>query len=193
MAYNKKEQYDVVVKKKLQKKYSDILSLIGENPAREGLLKTPERVAKAMQFFTQGYGQNATEIIEKALFLAESQDMVVVKNIQFYSLCEHHMVPFFGKVHIAYFPDKHIVGLSKLPRIVDMFARRLQVQERMNKEIVDAIQQSLKPKGIAVVIEAQHLCMMMRGVQKCEASTTTSSFTGVFENEKTKQDFFQLI
>ncbi len=193
MAYNKKEQYDVVVTKKLQKKYSDILSLIGENPEREGLLKTPERVAKAMQFFTQGYGQNATEIIEKALFLAESKDMVVVKNIQFYSLCEHHMVPFFGKVHIAYFPDKHIVGLSKLPRIVDMFARRLQVQERMNKEIVDAIQQSLKPKGIAVVIEAQHLCMMMRGVQKCEASTTTSSFTGMFENEKTKQDFFQLI
>ena len=171
-----------------------ILSEIGENPNREGLLKTPERVAKSMEFLTDGYDQDPTKVLQSAMFAEEYSQMVLVKDIELYSLCEHHMLPFFGKIHIAYIPNGHIVGLSKIPKIVDVFARRLQVRERLTDEIKDCLQDTLNPKGVAVVIEAQHLCMQMRGVQKQHSSTTTSAFSGIFlKDEKTRFEFMNLI
>lgn len=171
-----------------------LLSEIGENPERDGLLKTPERVSKSMEFLTNGYEKNPTEILKSAMFSESYSQMVLVKDIELYSLCEHHMLPFFGKAHIAYIPNGHIVGLSKIPRIVDVFSRRLQVQERLTDEIKDCIQEILNPKGVAVVIEAQHLCMQMRGVQKQHSSTTTSAFSGIFiSDKKTRAEFMNLI
>ena len=193
-AYKKEEQYDSKNIESLKKHYSKVLELIGEDPSREGLIKTPERVAKAMQFLTQGYEMNATEILQSAMFSEDYSQMVLVKEIEFYSLCEHHLLPFFGKAHIAYIPDGNIVGLSKLPRVVDAFSRRLQVQERLTNEIRDCIQDTLKPKGVAVVMEARHLCMQMRGVEKQSSLTTTSAFSGAFlESEKTRLEFMNLI
>jgi len=178
----------------ITKDIKSILKNIGEDPTREGLLKTPSRVAKAMGFLTQGYKQNPKEIIESAMFTESYNQMVLVKDIEMYSLCEHHMLPFFGKAHIAYIPNGHIVGLSKVPRIVDVFSRRLQVQERLTDEIKDCLQESLNPKGVAVVIEAQHLCMQMRGVEKQNSVTTTSAFSGTFKSdEKTRAEFMNLI
>ena len=180
--------------KNLAKKISSVLSEIGENPEREGLLKTPERVAKSMDFLTNGYKQDPAEILKSAMFSEDYSQMVLVKDIEIYSLCEHHMLPFFGKAHIAYIPNGHIVGLSKIPKIVDVFARRLQVQERLTDEIKDCLQDTLNPKGVAVVIAAQHLCMQMRGVQKQQSSTTTSAFSGIFlKDEKTRSEFMNLI
>ena len=180
--------------KNLAKKISSVLSEIGENPEREGLLKTPERVAKSMDFLTNGYKQDPAEILKSAMFSEDYSQMVLVKDIEIYSLCEHHMLPFFGKAHIAYIPNGHIVGLSKIPKIVDVFSRRLQVQERLTDEIKDCLQDTLTPKGVAVVIEAQHLCMQMRGVQKQHSSTTTSAFSGIFlKDEKTRSEFMNLI
>ena len=171
-----------------------LLSEIGENPEREGLLKTPERVSKSMEFLTNGYDKNPSEILKSAMFSESYSQMVLVNDIELYSLCEHHMLPFFGKAHIAYIPNGRIVGLSKIPRIVDVFSRRLQVQERLTDEIKDCIQEALNPKGVAVVIEAQHLCMQMRGVQKQHSSTTTSAFSGIFmSDEKTRAEFMNLI
>ena len=171
-----------------------LLSEIGENPEREGLLKTPERVSKSMEFLTNGYDKNPSEILKSAMFSENYSQIVLVKDIELYSLCEHHMLPFFGKAHIAYIPNGHIVGLSKIPRIVDVFSRRLQVQERLTDEIKDCIQETLNPKGVAVVIEAQHLCMQMRGVQKQHSFTTTSAFSGIFmSDEKTRAEFINLI
>ena len=193
-AYKKEEQYDSKNIESLKEHYSKVLELIGEDPSREGLIKTPERVAKAMQFLTQGYEMNATEILQSAVFSEDYSQMVLVKEIEFYSLCEHHLLPFFGKAHIAYIPDGNIVGLSKLPRVVDAFSRRLQVQERLTNEIRDCIQDTLKPKGVAVVMEARHLCMQMRGVEKQSSLTTTSAFSGAFlESEKTRLEFMNLI
>ena len=180
--------------KKLANSIKLVLSEIGESPEREGLVKTPERVAKSMEFLTDGYKQDPAKIIQSAMFSEEYSQMVLVKDIELYSLCEHHMLPFFGKAHVAYIPNGHIVGLSKIPRIVDVFARRLQVQERLTDEIKDCIQETLNPKGVAVVIEAQHLCMQMRGVQKQHSSTTTSAFSGIFiSDEKTRAEFINLI
>ena len=180
--------------KELASNIKSVLSEIGENPEREGLLKTPERVAKSMKFLTDGYKQDPAKIIQSAMFSEEYSQMVLVKDIELYSLCEHHMLPFFGKAHVAYIPNGHIVGLSKIPRIVDVFARRLQVQERLTDEIKDCIQETLNPKGVAVVIEAQHLCMQMRGVQKQHSSTTTSAFSGILmSDEKTRVEFMNLI
>ena len=180
--------------KKLANSIKLVLSEIGESPEREGLVKTPERVAKSMEFLTDGYKQDPAKIIQSAMFAEEYSQMVIVKDIELYSLCEHHMLPFFGKAHIAYIPNGHIVGLSKIPRIVDVFARRLQVQERLTDEIKDCLQDTLNPKGVAVVIEAQHLCMQMRGVQKQHSSTTTSAFSGIFlKDEKTRSEFMNLI
>jgi len=174
--------------------YKDILSQLGENPEREGLLKTPERVAKALQYLTHGYDLKPDEILKGAMFEEDYSQMVVVKDIEVYSMCEHHMLPFFGKAHIAYIPNGHIVGLSKIPRVVDAFARRLQVQERLTNEIRDCIQNTLSPMGVAVVIECRHLCMSMRGVQKQNSVTTTSAFTGTFlSNDKTRAEFLRLI
>lgn len=173
--------------------YRSILQNVGEDPEREGLLKTPERVSKAMQYITQGYKMSAKDILEGAKFHESYSEMVIVKDIELYSLCEHHMLPFFGKAHVAYIPNGWITGLSKLARVVDVFARRLQVQERMTHQILDAIQESLNPLGVAVVIEAQHLCMMMRGVQKQNSVTTTSAFSGEFENHVTRSEFLRLI
>lgn len=193
-AYKKEEQYYSKNIESLKEHYSKVLELIGEDPSREGLIKTPERVAKAMQFLTQGYEMNATEILQSAMFSEDYSQMVLVKEIEFYSLCEHHLLPFFGKAHIAYIPDGNIVGLSKLPRVVDAFSRRLQVQERLTNEIRDCIQDTLKPKGVAVVMEARHLCMQMRGVEKQSSLTTTSAFSGAFlESEKTRLEFMNLI
>lgn len=177
----------------LMEQFGDILKLIGEDPEREGLVKTPERAAKAMQFLTQGYEQNAEAILRSALFEEEYSEMVLVKDIELYSLCEHHMLPFFGKAHIAYIPNGKIVGLSKLPRVVDVFARRLQVQERLTHEILNAIEANLNPLGAAVVIEARHMCMMMRGVQKQNSLTTTSAFVGEFRKSETRMEFLNLI
>lgn len=174
--------------------YQDILQRIGEDPNREGLIKTPERVAKALQFLTHGYDLNPDEILKSALFAEEYSEMVIVKDIEVYSMCEHHMLPFFGKAHVAYVPNGTIVGLSKIPRIVDAYARRLQVQERLTIEIRDCIQRTLNPKGVAVVIECCHMCMAMRGVQKQNSSTTTSAFTGLFlKNDATRKEFINLI
>lgn len=173
--------------------YEQIIEGIGENATREGLKKTPERAAKAIQFLTQGYEQNAEDILKSAKFKESYNEMVIVKDIELYSLCEHHILPFFGKAHIAYIPNGYIVGLSKIPRIVDVFARRLQVQERLTEQILDCINETLQPKGVAVVIEAAHMCMMMRGVQKQNSVTTTSGFRGAFENIETRTEFLKLI
>lgn len=173
--------------------YKEILKLIGEDPQREGLLKTPERVSKAMQFLTHGYDLNPKEIIQSAIFTEDYKQMVIVKDIDFYSMCEHHMLPFFGKAHVAYIPNHHITGLSKIARIVEVFARRLQVQERMTTQIKECIQETLNPLGVMVILEAQHLCMQMRGVQKQHSITTTSDFTGVFQQAKTREEFMNLI
>ena len=180
--------------KELAGNIKSVLSEIGENPEREGLLKTPERVAKSMEFFTNGYEKDPAAILKSAMFAEDYSQMVLVKDIELYSLCEHHLLPFFGKAHVAYIPNGHIVGFSKIPRIVDVFARRLQVQERLTDEIKDCLQDTLNPKGVAVVIEAQHLCMQMRGVQKQHSSTTTSAFSGIFiSDEKTRAEFINLI
>jgi len=179
---------------KLQNLYKSVIEQLGENPAREGLLKTPERVAKAMKFLTNGYDQDPDAIIESAIFHEEYSEMVLVKDIEVYSMCEHHMLPFFGKAHIAYIPDGKIVGLSKIPRVVDAYSRRLQVQERLTIEIRDCIQRTLSPKGVAVVIECAHMCMQMRGVQKQNSVTTTSAFTGLFlKNDATRKEFINLV
>ena len=180
--------------KELAGNIKSVLSEIGENPEREGLLKTPERVAKLMEFFTNGHEKDPTAILKSAMFAENYSQMVLVKDIELYSLCEHHLLPFFGKAHVAYIPNGHIVGLSKIPKIVDVFARRLQVQERLTDEIKDCLQDTLNPKGVAIVIEAQHLCMQMRGVQKQHSSTTTSAFSGIFiSDEKTRAEFMNLI
>ena len=192
--YKKEEVYDSKIIDSLKEKYGLILEEIGEDPNREGLLKTPERVAKAMQYLTHGYYTNPSEILKSAMFAEDYNQMVLVKDIELYSLCEHHMLPFFGKAHIAYIPNGQIVGLSKIPRVVDAFSRRLQVQERLTNEIRDCIDETLNPKGVAAVIEAKHLCMQMRGVQKQNSVTTTSAFSGVFlESEKTRAEFMNLI
>jgi GTP cyclohydrolase I len=192
--YKKEESFDLETSNKLKENYSSIIESIGENPNREGLLKTPERVAKAMQFLTQGYNTDAKKILESAIFSEDYNQMVLVKGIELYSLCEHHMLPFFGKAYIAYVPNGKIVGLSKFPKLVDAFSRRLQVQERLTNEIMHCIDETLEPKGVAVVIEAQHLCMQMRGVEKQNSFTTTSAFSGVFmNNEKTRSEFMNLI
>ncbi len=177
----------------LASQYKNILQLIGEDPNREGLLKTPDRVAKSIQFLTHGYQLNPQEILRSAMFKEDYKQMVIVKDIEIYSMCEHHMLPFTGKAHVAYIPNGYIVGLSKIPRVVDAFARRLQVQERLTSQIKDCIQDTLKPLGVAVVIEAHHLCMMMRGIQKQNSVTTTSDFTGAFLMEKTRSEFLHLI
>ena len=191
--YRKIDNYNLEKIEAIAKSYSSILSEIGEDPNREGLLKTPERVAKAMQFLTHGYDVDPSEILRSAMFKEDYSQMVIVKDIEIYSLCEHHLLPFFGKAHIAYIPKGHIVGLSKIPRVADAFARRLQVQERLTNEIRDCIQDTLNPAGVAVVIECKHLCMSMRGIQKQNSVTTTSAFTGAFENEKTRAEFMRLI
>jgi GTP cyclohydrolase I len=193
MAYKRIEKYDEEVTQKLMANYREVIGLIGEDPDREGLLKTPERIARAMQYCTQGYGVDAREILNSAKFHEEISEMVIVKNIELYSMCEHHMLPFFGKAHIAYIPNGWITGLSKLARVVDVFARRLQVQERLTTQILDSIRESLNPLGVAVVIEAEHLCMMMRGVQKQNSVTTTSAFWGEFEKQTTRNEFINLI
>lgn len=181
-------------KEVLESAYLNVLKEIGEDPAREGLQKTPERMAKAMKYLVKGYGENPEEILRSAMFEEEYKQMVIVKSIEVYSMCEHHMLPFFGKAHVAYIPNGHIVGLSKIPRVVDAYARRLQVQERMTVQIRDCIQETLKPEGVAVVIEASHLCMQMRGVSKQNSVTTTSAFTGQFlDNKQTREEFINLI
>lgn len=194
MAYHKSEHYDQEVTEELTSKYKDIITLLGENAQREGLLKTPERMAKAMQFMTQGYNQDAVGILNSARFEEHVSEMVIVKDIELYSMCEHHLVPFYGKAHIAYVPNGYITGLSKLARVVDVYARRLQVQERLTTQILSAIKESLNPLGVAVVIEAKHLCMMMRGVQKQNSVTTTSAFDGeLLDNHITRNEFLKLI
>jgi len=194
MAYKKIEQYDEETTAALKSHIEDILRLIGEDPAREGLQKTPERVAKAMQFLTQGYTQDGEAIVKSALFDEPYNHMVLVKDIELFSLCEHHMLPFIGKAHVAYIPNGQITGLSKIARVVETYARRLQVQERLTEQIRDCIQDSLHPLGVAVVIEAMHTCMSMRGVQKSNAITTTSAFSGIFlKSQKTRDEFLQLI
>jgi GTP cyclohydrolase I len=192
-SYEKIEVYDTKLIESLAKNYKIIIENLGEDVNREGLQKTPERVAKAMQFLTHGYDLNPLEILKSALFTEDHQQMIVVKDIEVYSMCEHHMLPFFGKAHVAYIPNGKIVGLSKIPRIVDAFARRMQVQERLTDEIKNCIQEALNPLGVAVVIEAQHMCMQMRGIQKQNSFTTTSSFTGAFERDKTRKEFISLI
>ncbi|MBP8042582.1 MAG: GTP cyclohydrolase I FolE [Bacteroidales bacterium] len=181
------------ITEELSVSYRKVLQLIGEDPDREGLLKTPERVAKAIQYLTHGYDLNPEEILRSAMFKEDYKQMVIVKDIEIYSLCEHHMLPFVGKAHVAYIPNGYIVGLSKIPRVVDAFARRLQVQERLTSQIKNCIQETLNPLGVAVVIEANHLCMMMRGIQKQNSVTTTSDFTGAFLIEKTRTEFLTLI
>ena len=194
MGYKKIEHYDDECTKSLSSNYKEVIENLGEDPSREGLLKTPERVAKAMQFLTQGYDQNPQEILKSAMFAEKYDEMVIVKDIEVYSLCEHHMLPFFGKCHIAYIPNGHIVGLSKFPRMVDAFSRRLQVQERLTDQIRDCLDETLNPKGVAICIEAQHLCMQMRGVQKQNSITTTSAFSGAFiEEDITRQEFMSLV
>ena len=194
MAYKKIEEYDPKVTEELEKHYAEILRLLGEDPGREGLLKTPGRVARSMQFLTKGYDEDPAEILRSALFKEEYKQMVVVKDIELYSICEHHMLPFYGKCHVAYIPNGYITGLSKVARVVESYARRLQVQERLTVQIRDCIQQTLNPLGVAVVIEAAHMCMQIRGVQKQHSVTTTSAFTGIFlKSEKTRAEFLTLI
>ncbi len=194
MAYRKVEEYDEKTTQELAGHIKAILKLIGEDPEREGLLKTPERVAKAMQFLTQGYGQDGEALVQSAVFTEPYSQMVLVKDIELFSLCEHHMLPFIGKAHVAYIPNGRITGLSKVARVVETYARRLQVQERLTEQIRDCIQESLQPLGVAVVIEAMHTCMSMRGVQKSNAVTVTSAFSGIFlKSDKTRNEFLQLI
>lgn len=193
MGYQKKEIYSGAVTEDLKKNYRNVLEQVNEDPDREGLLKTPERAAKAMQFLTHGYDLSPEDILKGALFQEDYNEMVIVKDIELYSLCEHHILPFFGKAHIAYIPNGYVVGLSKIPRVVDAYARRLQVQERLTDQILQCIQDTLKPLGVAVVIEAAHMCMMMRGVQKQNSMTTTSAFTGEFKNVETRNEFLTLI
>lgn len=193
MAYQKKEIYDEQHTQGLMEHYKSVLGLLGEDAEREGLIKTPERLAKAMQYMTQGYELDAHAIINSAKFHENVSEMVIVKDIELYSLCEHHILPFFGKAHIAYIPNGWITGLSKIARVVDVFARRLQVQERLTVQIMNAIKETLNPHGVAVVIEAQHLCMMMRGVQKQNSLTTTSAFDGEFQKNSTRSEFLKLI
>lgn len=193
MAYKKTEQYDEQTTSALIKNYKEAIGLLGEDPEREGLLKTPERVAKAMQYLTQGYELDAHAILNSAKFHEPVSEMIVVKDIEVYSMCEHHMLPFFGKAHVAYIPNGWITGLSKIARVVDVYARRMQVQERLTVQIMDAIKETLNPMGVAVVIEAQHLCMMMRGVQKQNSTTTTSAFDGEFQKNSTRSEFLKLI
>lgn len=190
---NQPNPFDSDKTTKIAEHYQKIIELLGEDVNREGLVKTPERVSKAMQFLMQGYEQNPEDIIRSAMFTEDYRQMVIVKDIDFYSMCEHHMLPFFGKAHVAYIPNKQITGLSKIARIVEVFARRMQVQERMTTQIKECIQQTLHPMGVMVIIEAQHLCMQMRGVQKQHSITTTSDFTGVFEQAKTREEFMNLI
>ena len=191
--YARNDQYNPAVIRRIAEQYRAILREIGENPDREGLKKTPERVAMALQFLTHGYELDPAEILRSSMFREEYQQMVIVKDIELYSLCEHHILPFFGKCHAAYIPNGHIVGLSKIPRVVDAFARRLQVQERLTVQIRNCIEETLKPVGVAVVIEAQHMCMVMRGIQKQHSIATTSAFTGEFNTEKTRAEFMRLI
>jgi GTP cyclohydrolase I len=194
LGYRRIDQFDEETTNKLAFHYREILQLLGEDPNREGLLQTPQRVAKAMQFFTQGYHQDAQQIIHSAMFVENYRQMVLVKDIELYSMCEHHMIPFIGKAHVAYIPNGKIMGLSKVARVVEVFSRRLQVQERLTMQIKDAIQDALNPLGVAVVIEARHLCMAMRGIQKQSSVTTTSDFTGAFANNlKTREEFLHLI
>jgi len=193
MAYKKVEQYEDKITSQLISNYRETLQLIGENPNREGLIKTPERIAKAMQYLTQGYHIDAKMILNGAKFHEDISEMIIVKDIELYSMCEHHVLPFFGKAHVAYIPNGWITGLSKIARVVDVFARRLQVQERLTTQILDAIKETLNPLGVAVVIEASHLCMMMRGVQKQNSVTTTSAFWGEFEKNETRSEFTKLI
>jgi len=193
MAYKTFEEYSQPYVDEIKSNYLSILENIGEDTSRNGIVKTPERAAKAMQFLTQGYDMDPKEILLGAMFQEDYDDMVLIKDIELYSLCEHHMLPFFGKVHVAYIPNGKIVGLSKIPRIVDVFARRLQVQERLTHDILECINDTLQPKGVAIVIEAQHMCMMMRGVQKQNSATTTSGFRGEFKNQETRNEFLKLI
>ena len=192
--YCKEERFDEARTEALKEHYAAVLRLLGEDPAREGLVKTPERVAKAMAFLTKGYAENPLEILRSAMFREEYRQMVLVKEIELYSLCEHHMLPFYGKAHVAYIPDGYITGLSKIARVVECFARRLQVQERLTVQIRDCIQEALHPLGVAVVIEASHMCMQMRGVEKQGSATTTSAFTGIFlKDHRTREEFMNLI
>ena len=191
--YEREDIYDVRTVEELAGHYKRILELLGEDTSREGLLKTPERVAKAMAFLTKGYGEDPKEILLSAKFREDYRHMVVVKDIELYSMCEHHMLPFYGKAHVAYIPNGHITGLSKIARVVECYARRLQVQERLTVQIRDCIQEALNPMGVAVVIEASHMCMQMRGVEKQNAITTTSDFTGAFNQAKTREEFMNLI
>jgi len=187
------EQERDEVRDRLAVHYKSIIELLGEDTAREGLLKTPERIAKAMMFLTKGYEQDPHKILSSAIFKEDYKQMVIVKNIDFFSLCEHHMLPFFGKAHVAYIPNEHITGLSKIARVVDVFARRMQIQERLTTQIKECIQKSLNPLGVMVVIEAQHMCMQMRGAEKQNSITTTSDFTGIFNQAKTREEFINLI
>ena len=193
MAYTKKDEYDEKTTLGLMENYRQVLSLLGEEANREGLEKTPERIAKAMQFMTQGYSQDAKAVLNSAKFHEDVSEMIIVKDIELYSMCEHHMLPFYGKAHVAYIPNGYITGLSKIARVVDIYSRRLQVQERLTTQIRDAIKETLQPLGVAVVIEASHLCMMMRGVQKQNSVTTTSAFWGEFEKNETRSEFTKLI
>lgn len=193
VGYEKIDRYNKTKTESIATNYYDILSTLGENPDREGLIKTPERAAKALQFLTHGYELNPEELLKSAMFTEDYNQMVVVKDIEVFSLCEHHLLPFFGKAHVAYIPNGHIVGLSKIPRVVDAYARRLQVQERMTNQIRDCINDTLQPKGVAVIVECKHLCMSMRGVQKQNSVTTTSAFTGAFADEKTRAEFLRLV
>ncbi len=181
------------ITEEIKTNYLEIIDLVGEDPAREGLVKTPERAAKAIKFLTGGYEEDPKQILQSAMFREDYNEMVIVKDIELYSMCEHHVLPFFGKAHVAYIPNGHIVGLSKIPRVVDVFSRRLQVQERLTEQILDCINDTLNPKGVAVVIEASHMCMMMRGVQKQNSTTTTSGFRGAFKETETRNEFLKLI
>lgn len=192
-SYEKVERYDTEITDAIAENYKEIINNLGEDVNREGIVSTPVRAAKAMQYLTHGYGLDPLKILKSALFTEDHRQMIVVKDIEVYSMCEHHMLPFFGKAHVAYIPNGKIVGLSKIPRIVDAFARRMQVQERLTDQIKDCIQEALNPLGVAVVIEAQHMCMQMRGIQKQNSVTTTSSFTGAFEKDKTRKEFISLI
>lgn len=193
MSFERFDSYNDEITEKIAGNYSEVLTSLGEDVNRQGLIKTPERASKAIQFLTQGYKMDAREIIQKAIFDEDYKEMVVVKDIELYSLCEHHILPFFGKAHVAYIPNGKICGLSKIPRVVDAFSRKLQVQERLTLEIRDCLEEVLSPLGVAVVIEAQHMCMMIRGVEKQNSSTTTSAFTGEFNRQETRSEFLKLI
>jgi len=193
MAYKKTDHFEEEITAKLMENYRSTLDLLGEDPEREGLLKTPERVAKAMQYMTQGYQSDANAVLNSAKFHEDVSEMIIVKDIELYSMCEHHMLPFYGKAHVAYIPNGYITGLSKIARVVDIYSRRLQVQERLTTQILASIKETLNPLGVAVVIEASHLCMMMRGVQKQNSVTTTSAFWGEFEKNETRSEFVKLI